>query len=133
MRLLGLESDTLCGKAQRAVKQKKEALTPLIKALEKKQWMCLADAEAERDRFHAMKPLAIFDCDVRIEKRSVEKWPKGRRNADTKLRIEETFHLRVDRVEEAVPAYQDFFHRESCIVLISKDIYVGRKQCRTNL
>jgi transposase len=118
MRLLVLESDTLCEKARHAAAQKKEALTPLIKALEKTQWMCLADAEAERSRFLAMKQLAMFDCDVSIEKRSIEKWPKGRRGADMQPSVEETYHLHVDRVAKSMPAYQEFLQRESCIVLI---------------
>jgi transposase len=119
MRLLVLESDTLREKARHAAAQKKEALTPLIKVLEHTQWMCLADAEAERNRFFAMKQLALFDCDVSIEKRSVEKWPRGRRSADTQPSIKETYHLHVDRVAESMPAYQEFLQRESCIVLIS--------------
>jgi hypothetical protein len=81
--------------------------------------MCLADAEAERRRFLGMKQLALFDCDVSIEKRCVEKWPRGRRGADTHPSIEETYHLHVERVSESVPAYQEFLQRESCIVLIS--------------
>jgi transposase len=119
MRLLVLESDMLCEKARHTAAQKYKALSPLIKALEHTQWMCLADAEAERSRFLAMKQLALFDCDVSIEKRCVEKWPRGRRGADTHPSIEETYHLRVDRVAESVPAYQEFLQRESCIVLIS--------------
>jgi transposase len=119
MRLLVLESDALCEKARQAAAQKKDALTPLIKALEHTRWMCLADAEAERRRFLAMKQLALFDCDVSIEKRSVEKWPRGRRGTDTRPSIEETYHLHVDRVAESMPAYQEFLQRESCIVLIS--------------
>jgi transposase len=119
MRLLVLESDTLCEKARHAAAQKKKALTPLIKELEHKRWMCLADAEAERSRFMGMKQLALFDCDVSIEKRSVEKWPRGRRSMDTRPSIVETYHLHVDRLSESIPAYQEFLQRESCVVLIS--------------
>jgi transposase len=119
MRLLVLESDTLCEKARHTAAEKKKALIPLIKELEHTRWMCLADAEAERRRFMGMKQLALFDCDVSIEKQSVEKWPRGRRSAGTQPNIEETYHLHVDRLSESMPAYQEFLRRESCIVLIS--------------
>jgi transposase len=119
MRLLVLESGALREKALQAAAKKKTELAPLAKSLEKTKWMCLADAEAERGRFLARKELALFDCEVSIERQSAEKWPRGRRGADTQPIIEETFRLHVDRVGESAPEYQEFIQRESCFVLIS--------------
>ena len=119
MRLLVLESDTLQQKAMMTIAQKESKLKPIIKALEKKQWMCQTDAEAERKTFLSMKELALFDCDVNIEKCIKEKWPKGRRGNNTKPILEETFYLRVENITRSESACQEFLQKESCIVLIS--------------
>lgn len=87
MRLLVLESTSLRYKAEQAFIKKEKALAPLVKGLEKQQWMCLADAEAERNKFLTMKQLTLFDCDVVIEVKATQKWPRGRRNAETKPQI----------------------------------------------
>ena len=119
MRLLVVESDTLRQQTEEAIEKQKEELTRIAKALEKKQWMCQADAQAERDRFLAMKQAALFDSEIVIEKRVVEKWPKGRRGADTKPTVTETYHLHVEKVTRCEPSCQAFIQRESCFVLIS--------------
>jgi transposase len=119
MRLLVLESDTLQRTAAQAVAQKEAGLAPIIKALEKNQWMCLADAEAAREKFLSTKELALFDCDAQIEKRVEKKWPKGRRGANTEPTLKETYHIHVENITKSEQACQDFLHRESCIVLIS--------------
>jgi len=133
MRLIVLESDTLMQKAELAFIKKKEKLTPIIKALEKKQWMCLADAEKEKTLFLSMKELALFNCIVTIHKRVNEKWPRGRRGANTKPKITESYHLRVDKLDKSEAAYQDFLHRQSCFVLISNviDTYSDEDIIRT--
>ena len=119
MRLLVLESDELLNKAHQTVAKKEEELILLIKALEKQEWMCRADAEIERERFLSLKQLSIFECEVRIEMQTIEKWSPGRRSAKTKPTIIETYHLCVEKVTKSESAYQEFIQNESCIVLIS--------------
>ena len=119
MRLLVLESDTLQNKAEQAIEKKKVALAPLIQALENKHWECQPDAEQECKRFLAIKELKLFDCEVQIEKQTEEKWPRGRRSADTKPIIKETYHLKVTKIARSESACQEFLQRETCFVLIS--------------
>jgi transposase len=119
MRLLVLESDSLRHKAEQAFAKKEGALIPLVKALEKQQWMCLADAEAERGRFLALKQLTLFDCEINIEMETTEKWPRGRRGVNTKPSIIETYHLHVEKISKSEPEYREFLQRESSFVLIS--------------
>ena len=38
-----------------------------------------------------------------LEKKRIEKWPRGRRGADTKPKIEESFHIHVTGIEEREP------------------------------
>ena len=122
MRLVVLESSTLKQKAEQELEKKETELDPIIKDIEKKQWLCLPDAEKERDRFLSMKQLTLFDCGVIIEKQIHEKWPRGRRNTSSKPKISETYCLHIEKVEKSEPACQEFLHRESCIVLISNII-----------
>lgn len=122
MRLIVLESDSLKRTAEQGLAKQESKHATIIKEAEKKQWMCLADAEKERDRFLAKKELSLFDCGVSIHKETKEKWPRGRRGADTKPRITETYRLHVDKIEKSEPTWTDFLHRESCFVLISNVI-----------
>jgi len=119
MRLLVLESDTLKHKAEQTIEKKETALAPLLKAIEKKQWKCQPDAEMERQQFLARKELALFNCDLQIEKRTKEQWPRGRHSATTKPTIKETYHLKVQTITRSEQACQEFLQRESCFVLIS--------------
>jgi len=119
MRLVVFESDSKKQKAIKYVTKKESMLAPMVKTLESRQWMCQADAEAERDKFLSMKELALFECEVSIEKRVKEKWPPGRRGANTKPTIKETYHLNVEKITRSESACQDFLQRESCFVLIS--------------
>jgi len=122
MRLIVLESDALLQKANQTFEKKRDKLTPIIKAIEKKAWMCLADAEKERERFLAMRELELFDCSVTINKQVHEKWPRGRRGANSIPKISETFHLHIDRIDKSETTYEEFLHSESCFVLISNVI-----------
>jgi len=61
----------------------------------------------------------LFDCEVRIEERVKEKWPKGRRGENTKPTLITTYHLRVESKSKSETAYQRFLQVESCMVLIS--------------
>jgi len=119
MRLLVLESDTLRQQATQAIAKKEAELAQIVKSLGKNQWMCLADAEAERERFLSSKELSLFDFDVSIEQNIEEKWPKGRRGASTKPILKETYHLQVKKMTKSEQACQDFLQRESCFVIIS--------------
>ena len=119
MRLLVFESDSLRDKAAQAVSKKEAKLGTIVKEWEKSYWMCQADAEEACERFLALKELALFDCDVRIEKLVKEKWPKGRRGPNTKPTLKETYHLHIGNVTRSEIACRDFLQRGSCFVLIS--------------
>lgn len=119
MRLLVLESSSLKEKARETLEKKKEGLGPAIKALEKKVFRCEADAGEERKRFDQEKGMKQFTCVCQIEKKRIEKWPRGRRGADTKPKIEESFHIHVIGIEEREEECERFLRKESCIMLIS--------------
>jgi transposase len=119
MRLMVLESDTLEQKARQALDKKEAALAPLVKTLEKSEWKCQPDAEAQRDRFMAKKELALFDCDIQITKETKEKWPRGRHSAAIKPTTEETYRLKVQKITRSKSACQEFMQQETCFVLIS--------------
>jgi transposase len=119
MRLLVLESDTLRHKAEKAAAKKEEELAALIKTLEKQNWSCSVDAETERKAFLAGKQTELFDCNVSVEERIEEKWPKGRRGAGTKPTLLKTYHLRIENKGISEAAYQEFLQAGSCMVLIS--------------
>jgi transposase len=114
-----MESDSLKRKAETKLTKKEEALAPIIKELEKKQWKEEADAEKEREKFLAKKELKLFDCEVVINKQAREKWPRGRRNAETKPTIVETYRLQVVKTGRKELMSQQYLHKESCIVIIS--------------
>jgi transposase len=119
MRLLVLESSELKRKAELALRQKEEALALVMKAFEKKQWACLPDAEAERGRVLGLKQLSLFDCDIRIDECTTEKWPRGRRGKNTKPSIVTTYRLRAESTSRNAPGCREFLQNESCFVLIS--------------
>ena len=119
MRLLVLESSSLKEKARQALEKEKRSLDPAIKALEKKVFRCEADVAEELKRFGREKGLKLFECTCQTEKELIEKWPRGRRGADTKPKIEERWHITVTEIKEKAEECERFLRKESCIVLIS--------------
>jgi transposase len=118
MRLLVLESSSLCEKAKKAFIKQQNALEPLVKAIEKKQFACYADAKAEFDSFAKSNALVRFDCAAEIIEKSFEKWPPGRRSATTKPTITSIFHIKVT-ISTNQEAYDEFIQNKSSFVLIS--------------
>ena len=119
MRLLVLESSSLKEKARLSLEKERRSLDPAIKALEKKAFRCEADAAEEWRRFGREKGLKLFECACRMERELIEKWPRGRRGAGTKPKIEERWHVKVTETREREEECERFLRRESCIVLIS--------------
>lgn len=119
MRLVVLESSVLKIKAREALQKEREGLEPEIKALEKKVFRCEADVEEELKRFHRGKGLKRYECVCEIKKEVVEKWPRGRRGAQTKPTQEESYQIRVTEIRAKEQECEELLKRESCIVLIS--------------
>ncbi len=119
VRLIVLESSALAGEAELSLTKKEQDLKPLIKSLQKKQYTCQADAEKELDEFLSRKELALFNCVIKVETQIEEKWPRGRRGANSKPVIKKTYQLNIESVSRSEPECQRFLQKESCIVLIS--------------
>lgn len=119
VRLLVLRSSNLAGKAGKLLEKKKEEQKPLIRELEKKEFVCKADAEAEKERFAGSKDRFLFDFTFNIEKTTKEIWPRGRRGANTRPEIKESYRVRVAGITENAESCQNFLRRESSFVLIS--------------
>lgn len=119
MRLVVLESSVLKKKAREALLKERQELEPDVKALEKKLFRCEADAEEELRRFQRGKGTKRYECVYQIKKEVTEKWPRGRRGAETKPKIEESYHIHVTQIRPREKECDEFLKRESCIVLIS--------------
>jgi len=122
MRLLVLESSALEAKAEESLEKERVKLDPLIKALEKKTFACRADAEKEYERFIGLKELKLFNCTVEIQENVLEKWPKGRRNADTHPTITQTYQIHIEQVVRKEELCRQYIRNESCFVIISNII-----------
>ena len=118
MRLLVLESSQLVEKAEEAFVKKQKAVEVLVKALEKKNFACFADAEKEFKGFAKSKPLQFFDCVAEIQEEKQEKWPPGRRSATTTPVMTSVFSIKV-RITTNREKRQEFIRNESSFVLIS--------------
>jgi len=118
MRLLVLESSSLCEAAKKAFSKTQNALAPLLKTIEKKKFACYADAKAESDSFAKSNALRLFDYTSEIIEERIEKWPPGRRPAATKPIIAIIFSIKAT-VEINQKAYKEFMQKKSSIVLIS--------------
>ena len=94
MRLLALESSILKEKAMTSLERIRMELEPEIRKVEKKIFLCQADAEEE-------------------------KWPRGRRKAGTVPRIEERYHLKSEEILVKEKERDEYLQKASCIVLIS--------------
>jgi transposase len=119
VRLLVVESSSLADKAKLAIEKEKDRLMPQIRTLEKKRFACYADASAECIKFFNNRDAKLFCATTHIEQIVKEKWPRGRRKADTKPIIEETYKIIVEQVEKNEEVCKLFLQNESCFVLIS--------------
>lgn len=87
VRLLVLESSPLKEKATASLEKRRLELEPEVRKMGKKVFMCQADAEEEIRRFEKQPCVGLFQCQFSIEKEIKEKWPRGRRKADTQPEI----------------------------------------------
>ncbi len=119
MRLLVPESSLLKEKAAASLEKRRLELEPEIRKAEKKVFFCQADAEEEIRRFEKLPCSELFQCRFYVEKEVKEKWPRGRRKADTVPRIEEIYRLKSGEVSVKEKECDEYLQRASCIVLIS--------------
>lgn len=118
-RLLVLQSSALLAKAEQGIEKHEEKLKPFIHGISKKKYACYADAASEKEHFIKAKEAKLFDLTATIVKDVKEIWPRGRRNEETKPRLEETYRIAVPQVHRNEAACARFKENESCIVLIS--------------
>jgi transposase len=119
MRLLVLESSALAANVEKVIEKEKERLTELAWKTEKKKFACQADAELEYERFSELKASKLFDIEHRIIKHVKERWPRGRRNSDTKPVIVEKWTIQMKSFARNEDACMKFVQEESSFVLIS--------------
>ena len=119
MRLVVLESSTLKEKAAAALEKLREGLGQEIKKLEKKVFLCRADAEEEWRRFEGLSSVKLFQCRYTVEEEIKEKWPRGRRKADTVPRREARYRLKVEDITVKEKEGGEYLQKNACIVLIS--------------
>lgn len=122
MRLLVLQTSSLDGKGERELLKKENAIKPLIASLEKREFVCKADAEKEIELFKKRKELKLFDSVCVVEKQITEKWPRGRRKADAKPKIIEDYKIKVVDVTRNEESCLIFEQDKSCFVIISNVI-----------
>ena len=119
MRLVVLESSVLAEKAEESIEKKKTKLTPIIKDLEKKTFVCRADAEKEYARFIKQKALQLFECTPEITEQVTEKWPRGRRSATAQPTVTSSWKVKIIELKRNIEACSKHIRKESCYVLIS--------------
>ena len=119
IRLLVLESSLLKEKAMAALEKKRTELEPEIKKVEKKVFLCQADAEEEIRRFEKLPCSDLFRCQFKVQKEVKEKWPRGRRKEGSKPQIEERYYLKKEKITEKEKERDEYLQKASCIVLIS--------------
>ncbi len=119
VRLLVLESSPLKEKATASLEKRRLELEPEVRKMGKKVFMCQADAEEEIRRFEKQPCVGLFQCQFSIEKEIKEKWPRGRRKADTQPEIEERYHLKPGEITINDRERDKYLQKASCIVLIS--------------
>ena len=118
-RLIVLESTSLITKAETSLAKAKENVKPLVATLEKKEFICPADAEKEYARFSALKELNLFCHEAKILEITNEKWPRGRRSKETKPTITKSYRVRITYLEFDDERRKEYFQSESTLVLIS--------------
>jgi transposase len=94
-------------------------LKPAIKALEKKEFACHADAEKEYARSMADGKWALFKNAYEITETVREKWPPGRRGAGTRPALAPSYRIRITQVDQKEEECRKYLQNESCIVLVS--------------
>ena len=119
MRLVVLESSSLSAKAEKSLEKAKDKLNPLIRTLESKEFVCLADAQKEYERFVKMKELKLFEINIEIVEKTQEKWPRGRRSATTKPLISKSYQIHVTHFDFNEQRRKQYLQAQSSFVLIS--------------
>ena len=119
MRLVVLESTSLLSKAEASLEKASEKAKPLVAMLEKKVFVCSADAEEEYARFSRLKELNLFQHKADILELTTEKWPPGRRGKQTKPTLIKTYQVRITHMAFDEERRKEHFQRESTLVLIS--------------
>lgn len=119
MRLLVVESSALLEKSEAALEKEEAGLGPLIREMEKKEFVCAEDAEKEYSRFVKRRELKLFKPEMQIVRHTKEKWPRGRRNEKTKPVVSETYQIRIPAVRRNEDACRQYIQNASCFVLIS--------------
>lgn len=130
MRLLVLESSALKEKAAAALEKGRDALKPEIKKIEKKVFLCQADAEEEQRRFEKLPCTKLYQCPWTVEKETKEKWPRGRRKVGAVPKTEERYRLKAGEICQKEKEAEEDLRKNSCIVLISNvgDEVVGNRE-----
>jgi transposase len=119
MRMLVLRSSSLENKIQASLVKKELELKELLSVLEKKEFVCQADAEKEIERAKNQNQLRLFDCTFDVEKEILQRWPRGRRSESTRPKMEEKYRIKVIGTALSEHIGQQFIREESCFVIMS--------------
>ena len=122
LRLIVMESSTLKERAAASLDKKMSELKPAIKALEKKEFACLANAKKEYARFMKDKKWSLFQNEYEIIETVNEKWPPGRRSEATRPIAVTSYKIRITQTGQKERECRQHLQNESCIVLISNVI-----------
>ena len=87
--------------------------------MEKKEFVCRADAEKEIERVNKIKKLELFECRYEVEERVIEKWPKGRRSKTAQPQIEVKYQVKMKNITFNEEKKSQYMKEEACFVLIS--------------
>ncbi len=98
----------------------REQAAAILKATEKKDFKCRPDAVEEVKRMRKDPVFKYFTVDVEYTEEQHERWPRGRRGANTKP-LEVTTIVRVvfKGLRPHQERVQSFLEKKSCLVLIS--------------
>jgi len=122
MRLVVLESSSLVEAAEKSLAKAKEKLLPLVLKLEKREFACQKDAEKELAIFRRSKEQKLFEYTPEIIKTTKEKWPRGRRNAETCPTIIDSYKIKITKLDFNPKQKNQYLQNKSAFVLISNVI-----------
>ena len=119
LRLVVMESSVLKEQAVQSLEKERNKLAPIVKELEKKEFSCRADAEKEYKRFMKRKEWKLFFNKAEITETVREKWPAGRRSAETRPTMVTVCKITITQIEQKEQPCRQYLQNGSCIVLIS--------------
>jgi len=119
MRLLVVESSTLVAGAWKSLDGEWAKVEALIAGIEKKEFACEADVLKEYARFKESKLWELFNCTLEVEAETLEKWPRGRRSANTQPKRVTIYHARITEVSYSLGDCRRYLQNESSFVIIS--------------